>query len=68
MVDGSFRLQAQAVCESIAYMSNNEQALSNFECYLAWHFDKWLEQYVKGDIENFVGEIYNFAHMFDEEE
>ena len=67
MVDGSFRLQAQAVCEAIAYMSNNEEALSNFECYLAWHFDKWLE-WVNSDMEHFVEEIYHFAHMYDDEE
>ena len=48
-------------------MANDDNALENFNSYLSYHFDIWLNQRTNNDIDNFVEEIYSFAHMYDDD-
>lgn len=66
MCSGKFSKQAHSVCESIKYMAKHKDALDNLESYLEYCFADWLTQFVNNDVDNFVTEIYNFAHMHDE--
>lgn len=65
MVDRKFEEQADRLCNAIKHMTNDDNALENFNSYLSYHFDAWLNQYVNNDVESFVSEVENFAHMYD---
>lgn len=66
MVDRKFEEQADRLCNAIRHIANDDNALENFNSYLSYHFDAWLNQYVNNDVENFVSEVENFAYMYDE--
>lgn len=68
MVKRKFEEQADRLCNAIRYMANDDNALENFNSYLSYHFDIWLNQHINNDIDNFVEEIYSFAHMYDDDE
>lgn len=65
MVNRKFEEQADRLCNAIRHMANNDDALENFNSYLSYHFDVWLNLYVNNNVENFVGEVEQFAHMYD---
>lgn len=65
MVDRKFEEQAKRLCSAIKYMADDDNALENFNSYLSYHFDVWLNEYVKNSVENFVSEVECFAHMYD---
>lgn len=66
MVDRKFEEQADRLCNAIRHIANDDNALENFNSYLSYHFDVWLNEYVNNNVDNFVSEIENFAHMYDE--
>ena len=59
--------EAKRFTEAIQALANNEDALSNLECYLSMHFDIWLQKFASTP-ESFVAEMNSFAHIFDSEE
>ena len=65
MVNRKFEEQADRLCSAIRHMVDDDNALENFNSYLSYHFDAWLNQYVNNDVDNFVNEIEHFAHMYD---
>lgn len=67
MVKRKFEEQADRLCNAIRHMANDDNALENFNSYLSYHFDIWLNQRINNDIDNFVEEIYSFAHMYDDD-
>ena len=36
---------AKVLCEAIKRLAENDFALENLECYLSYHFDKWLDRF-----------------------
>lgn len=67
MCSGKFSEQAHSVCESIRYIVEHKDALDNLESYLEYCFADWLTQFVDNNVDNFVAEIYSFAHICDAE-
>lgn len=65
MVNRKFEEQADRLCNAIRHMANNDDALENFNSYLSYHFDVWLNEFVNISVENFVSEVEEFAHMYD---
>lgn len=65
MVNRKFEEQADRLCNAIRHMVDDENALENFNSYLSYHFDVWLNEYVNDNVENFVSEVECFAHMYD---
>lgn len=65
MANRKFEEQADRLCDAIKYMADDNNALENFNSYLSYHFDVWLNQYVNNNVENFVSEVEHFAHMYD---
>ena len=65
MIDRKFGEQADRLCNAIRHMANDDNALENFNSYLSYHFDVWLNEYANNNVDNFVSEIENFAHMYD---
>lgn len=66
MINRKFEEQADRLCSAIRHIANDDNALENFNLYLSYHFDAWLNQYVNNDVESFVSEVENFAYMYDE--
>lgn len=64
MANRKFEEQADRLCDAIKYMADDNNALENFNSYLSYHFDAWL-QYVNNNVENFVSEVEQFAHIYD---
>ena len=62
-----YESEAKRFTETIQALANNEDALSNLECYLSMHFDIWLQKFASTP-ESFVAEMNSFAHIFDSEE
>ena len=58
---------AKRFAEAVVALANNEDALSNLECYLSMHFDIWLQKFASTP-ESFVAEMNSFAHIYDSEE
>ena len=54
--------EAAEICKAIKELANNETALSNFESYLARHFDKWLNKYANTP-EGIAAELQSFAKI-----
>ena len=65
MAKRKFKEEANRLCNAIRYMANDDNALENFNSYLSYCFDTWLNQHVSNDVNDFVEEIYSFAHAYD---
>ena len=65
-MNDKFSEEAQKLCKALKTLVADDDALDNFESYLRIHFDKWLE-FIDGNVNNFVEEVYMFAHMYDGE-
>lgn len=61
-MDGKFRKQAEQLVKAIEKLANDKNNLDNFESYLAYHFDIWLERYAN-DVEGLVSEMTSFAEL-----
>lgn len=59
--------EAKRFTNAIRALSDNEDALSNLECYLSQHFDIWLQKFASTP-ESFAAEMNSFAHIYDSEE
>ena len=57
--------QAKRFCEAIKIITNNDDAINNFERYLSYHFSPWLHKYAC-TVDGLVDELERFAHMYDE--
>ena len=57
-----FENLAHEFCEAIKAMADNEYSIDNFESYLSYHFDKWLEMWANTP-ENITAEIKHFASI-----
>ena len=55
---------AAVICEAIRAMAANEDAISNFECYLSYHLPAWFERFANTP-DGLASELHEFAHMYD---
>lgn len=55
-------LYAKMVCEAIKELVAKPDNLDNFETYLAYHFDVWMEKFANTP-EGLATEIKHFAEM-----
>lgn len=55
---------AASVAMSIKRLAMNENALCNFENYLAHHFAEWLKKYANSP-ESFAFELHEFSTMYE---
>lgn len=53
-------INAKALCEAIRKFAENPTAIENFESYLSYHFDKWIEKYANTP-EGLISELNHFA-------
>lgn len=60
--EGPYRALAVKLADAIRTFDQNPDNLDNFESYLAYHFDVWMQQYAK-DPEGLVSEFEYFANM-----
>ena len=60
--EGPYRALAVKLADAIRTFGQNPDNLDNFESYLAYHFDVWMQQYAK-DPEGLVSEFEYFANM-----
>ena len=44
-MENKFDYESKIVVDSIKELCENPESLENFQCYLAMHFDIWLEKY-----------------------
>lgn len=51
---------AKILCDAIKKMVNNENAINNFQSYLEFHFDKWMQKYAY-DPDGLTTEFKNFS-------
>jgi hypothetical protein len=57
---------AHELCKAIKKLGENENALSNFESYLSYHFKEWIEKFACTP-EGLAAEFMTFANMYDKE-
>lgn len=55
-----FENEAKELCEALKVMVSNDYSIENFESYLSYHFDKWIEKYASTP-EGMVHEIKHFS-------
>ena len=63
-IERPFEAEAASVYCSIKKLAESEEALSNLESYLSFHFANWLQW--ANTPEHFAEELHNFATMYDE--
>lgn len=54
---------AEKLTKAIKKMGESPEALNNFECYLTYHFDKWLEKFANTP-ESLAFEFEQFSQMY----
>jgi len=54
--------QAKELCEAIKKIANNEDTLTNFECYLSIHFNEWFEKFCKTP-NGLLSELTHFSNI-----
>ena len=54
--------EAEQFCNAIRELANKPENLQNLESYLAWHFDKWMEEYANSP-DGIAAEMSSFAQM-----
>ncbi len=54
--------EAKIFVEAIREIASKPENLDNLECYLAYHFDKWLEKWASTP-EELAAEMRSFAGM-----
>lgn len=55
-------LYAKMLCDALRKFASNPDAIDNFECYLSYHFDKWIQKYAS-DPAGLAGELKNFSEI-----
>lgn len=55
-----FEKEAKEFCKALKTIADNEYSLDNFESYLSYHFDKWLEKWADTP-EGITDELKHFA-------
>ena len=54
---------AEKLCNAIKKLAANESSLENFQWYLEYHFQAWLEKFVKNDSYNLAWEFEHFSNI-----
>ena len=57
-----YAVEAKIFVDAIREIASKPENLDNLECYLAYHFDKWLEKWASTP-EELAAEIHHFASM-----
>ena len=55
---------AENFAAAIKKLAADQNALDNFESYLSYHFDEWMERYAFSPA-GLVSEMVSFANMYD---
>lgn len=53
---------AARFCAAMKKMCDNSGSLENFQNYLSWHFDVWMQEYAN-DPEGLTHELETFAEI-----
>ena len=60
--NGKFEQLAHEFAEAIRMFAEKPDNIDNFESYLSYHFDVWMEKYARNP-EGLVSEMKEFAEM-----
>ena len=54
---------AETLATALRIFAENPDRIDNFENYLSYHFDTWMETFVKNDPDNLAAELLHFANI-----
>lgn len=64
MSNRDYTEQAETFCKAIKLLAEREDALENFELYLSYHFETWLQKRANTP-ERISEELMDFANIYD---